>query len=124
MAADAERWGWRWIVAAVDADGEVRLLDPRRARKGRQICVDREAVIENQVVTMQADWTDGDPGVTEMMNILGSKQVPVVAIFPAGSPNRPIVFRGGYTKNQIIDALEKAGPGAASGAARTAMRPG
>ncbi len=70
----------------------------------------REAVDRNRVVTLQADWTRGAPEVTEMLEILGSKQVPVVAIFPAGDPNRPIVLRGGYTKQTLLDALKKAGP--------------
>jgi len=69
-----------------------------------------EVLEKNSVVTMQADWTNGDPEVTEMMNILGSKQVPVVAIFPAGAPNRPIVFRGGFTQQKLLDALKEAGP--------------
>jgi thiol:disulfide interchange protein DsbD len=84
----------------------------------------RQAVDRNGVVTLQADWTHGAPEVTEMLEILGSKQVPVVAIFPAGDPNRPIVLRGGYTKQTLIEALEKAGPSAGAPAARTAMSPG
>jgi thiol:disulfide interchange protein DsbD len=84
----------------------------------------REAVDRNGVVTLQADWTHGAPEVTEMLEILGSKQVPVVAIFPAGDPNRPIVFRGGYTKQALLEAIERAGPSAGAPAARTAMSPG
>jgi thiol:disulfide interchange protein DsbD len=84
----------------------------------------REAVDRNGVVTLQADWTHGAPEVTEMLEILGSKQVPVVAIFPAGDPNRPIVLRGGYTKQTLLEALQKAGPSAGAPAARTAMSPG
>jgi thiol:disulfide interchange protein DsbD len=84
----------------------------------------RQAVDRNGVVTLQADWTRGAPEVTEMLELLGSKQVPVVAIFPAGDPNRPIVFRGGYTKQALLDAIEKAGPSANAPAARTAMAPG
>jgi thiol:disulfide interchange protein DsbD len=84
----------------------------------------RQAVDRNGVVTLQADWTRGAPEVTEMLEILGSKQVPVVAIFPAGDPNRPIVFRGWYTKQALLEAIEKAGPSADAPAARTAMAPG
>ena len=64
----------------------------------------------NGVVTLQADWTHGQPEVTAMLELLGSKQVPVLAIFPAGNPNEPIVLRGGYTQQMLLDALEKAGP--------------
>jgi len=31
-----------------------------------------------------------------------------LAIFPAGRPNDPIVFRGGFTHKQLLDALRKA----------------
>jgi len=69
----------------------------------------RELVDHNGVVTLQADWTNREPEVTEMLEILGGKQVPVVAIFPAGNPNRPIILRGGYTQQTLLDALQKAG---------------
>ena len=34
----------------------------------------------------------------------------MLAIFPAANPNRPIVLRGGYTRQTLLDALKKAGP--------------
>ena len=70
----------------------------------------RELVEANHIVTLQADWTHGQPEVTDMLKLLGSKQVPVIAIFPAGNPNEPIVLRGGYTRQTLLDALAKAGP--------------
>jgi thiol:disulfide interchange protein len=70
----------------------------------------RDSVEANRVVTLQADWTHGQPEVTAMLQLLGSKQVPVIAIFPAGNPNEPIVLRGGYTRQTLLDALAKAGP--------------
>lgn len=69
------------------------------------------AILEaNGVVTLKADWTDGSPEVTEMLDLLGSKQIPVVALFPAGRPNEPIVFRGWYSKEDLHEALRRAGP--------------
>jgi len=67
-------------------------------------------VRRNGVVTLRADWTHASPEVTEMLELLGSKQVPVIAIFPAGSANRPIVFRGVYTQEMLLSALDRAGP--------------
>ena len=72
---------------------------------------------------MVADWTDGDQDITDMLDALGGRQVPVIAIFPAGNPNQPIVLRGWYTQQSLADALERAGPSADGAPAdRTAMR--
>jgi thiol:disulfide interchange protein len=70
----------------------------------------RRVVEANKVVTLVADWTDGNPEISKMLEALGSKQVPVIAIFPAGRPNQPLVLRGFYTKKTLIDKLEEAGP--------------
>ncbi len=70
----------------------------------------RELVEANGVVPLKADWTNYDAEVTAMLELLGAKQVPVIAIFPAGNPNQPIRFLNGYTKNAILEALQKAGP--------------
>lgn len=70
----------------------------------------RRTVEANKVVPLKADWTHGDPEVTQMLEALGSKQVPVLAIFPAGKADQPIVLRGGYTKQTVLDALASAGP--------------
>jgi suppressor for copper-sensitivity B len=70
----------------------------------------RETARRNGVVKLKADWTHGDPEVTAMLELLGAKQVPVIAIFPAGDPNHPIRFLDGYTKASILEALKKAGP--------------
>jgi len=68
----------------------------------------KAAVQAGGIVTMHADWTHGQPEVTKMLELLGSKQVPVLAIFPAGNPNQPIVLRGGYTPQRLLDALKEA----------------
>jgi thiol:disulfide interchange protein DsbD len=82
----------------------------------------KKVVDSNGVVPLLADWTSGDEEVSDMLELLGSKMVPVLAIFPAGRPNEPIVFRDPYTQQQLIDALEKAGPSkAAAGNEATAM---
>lgn len=79
----------------------------------------REAVRRNGVVAVQADWTHEAPEISAMLDLLGGRQVPTIAIFPAGRPNQPIIFRGGYTKQRILEALEQAGP---SRSPATAMR--
>jgi thiol:disulfide interchange protein len=83
----------------------------------------KKVIDNNQVVPLLADWTNGDEEVTAMLELLGSKQVPVLAIFPAGRPNDPIVFRDPYTQEQLIEALQKAGPSKAiANSQATAMK--
>ncbi len=67
-----------------------------------------ESLRQHGVVTLKADWSEDDPNVTAMLDVLGSRQVPVIAIFSALDPNHPTVFRGSYTQQQILDALHKA----------------
>ena len=62
------------------------------------------------VALLRADWTHAAPEVTEMLERLGSKQLPVIAIFPAGAADRPIVLRVGYTQEMLLGALDRAGP--------------
>jgi len=56
MTADAERLGWRWVVAAVSATDQVVLLDPRRMTKGRTMTLKAAATIDNIVA-----WIDRPP---------------------------------------------------------------
>lgn len=55
MQAEAERFGWRWIVAAVTPPPENRvlLLDPAGARVGKRVRLGGNAEIENLLV-----WVD------------------------------------------------------------------
>lgn len=70
----------------------------------------REALRENRVVLLKADWTHEAPEVTQFLKWLGFQQVPVIAIFPADRPNEPIIFTGWYTQRDILRALQEAGP--------------
>jgi suppressor for copper-sensitivity B len=82
----------------------------------------REAVDRNGVVPLLGNWSS-NPEVGTMLNALNSKQVPVLAIFPAGRPNDPIVLSGPYKKSTLISKLEEAGPSAGTlNEPRAAMR--
>jgi thiol:disulfide interchange protein DsbD len=62
------------------------------------------------VVPLKADWTHKAKAleVSKMLEVLGGKQIPVIAIFSPAAPNSPTVFRGRYTQQDILDALKKA----------------
>ena len=82
-----------------------------------------EAVHKLGVVTLKADWTHRAKAVEvkRMLDVLGSSQIPVVAVFSAADPNHPTVFRGGYTQEDILTALDKAGPSPGAGGVPNAM---
>jgi thiol:disulfide interchange protein DsbD len=69
-----------------------------------------EAFQRDKVVLLKADYTRRPPEVERFLDVLGSKQVPIVAVFSPDNPNSPIVFRDGYTQQMILDALDKARP--------------
>ncbi|KAA1257771.1 Thiol:disulfide interchange protein DsbD precursor [Rubripirellula obstinata] len=70
----------------------------------------RRVVDRNNVVTMYADWTDRDPAMKVKFQELGSNSIPLLAIYPAGKPDQPIVLRDLVSQSMVIEALEEAGP--------------
>lgn len=69
----------------------------------------RDWVDEHGLVMLMADWTEPSAEIDTMLQKLGSEQIPVLAIFPAGRPNQPIVLMGGYTQNTLLEKLREAG---------------
>jgi thiol:disulfide interchange protein DsbD len=67
-----------------------------------------QAIAKSGAVTMYADYTDYPPEIERTIRALRANGVPVIAVFPGTSPYQPIVFRGGYTKQGLIEALERA----------------
>jgi AAA+ ATPase superfamily predicted ATPase len=53
MSADGARYGWQWLVAQVESGGEVRLLDPERARRSKGVLLDEKSVLERPL-----DWLE------------------------------------------------------------------
>jgi suppressor for copper-sensitivity B len=68
-----------------------------------------QLVDRNDVVPMIADWSDGDEEIGETLAALGSKQLPVIAIFPAGDAYRPKRLTGMYTREELARNLQAAG---------------
>jgi thiol:disulfide interchange protein len=67
-----------------------------------------QAIDRANAVTMYADFTDYPVEIRNTIRALGENGVPVIAIFPGNSPYEPIVFGGGYTKDSLISALQRA----------------
>jgi thiol:disulfide interchange protein len=68
-----------------------------------------EVVKKYDVVPFLADWTKPSDEIKATLHALGSNSIPVLAIYPAGQPDKPIVLRDLLTQQDVIDALEKAG---------------
>jgi thiol:disulfide interchange protein len=68
-----------------------------------------EVVEKYGVVPFLADWTKPSDEIKKALNELGSNSIPVLAIYPAGQPDKPIILRDLLSQQQVIDALEEAG---------------
>ena len=69
-----------------------------------------QLIKKNNVVPMLADWTDASPEISDALRSLGSRAIPVLAIYPPGEGQSPIVLRDLLRKQEVLDALSQAGP--------------
>lgn len=80
----------------------------------------RAALARNRVVPLLADWTDGSAEIKQALESLGSRSIPVLAVFPAARPGEPvptpIVLRDLISERDVLAALDKAGPSRPAGA--------
>ena len=81
----------------------------------------RELVDKNDVVALVADWTDRNPMIKDALAELGSRSIPLLAIYPADPAREPIVLPDVVTSGQVIEALEEAGPSRPTTAASSRM---
>jgi thiol:disulfide interchange protein len=65
----------------------------------------REAFQRHGVVKLKADWTNGDPVITKLLQRFGRPGVPLYVLYP-GKSEEPIVFPELLTKNIILEKLE------------------
>ena len=65
----------------------------------------REAFQRHGVTKLRADWTNGDPAITKLLQQFGRPGVPLYVLYP-GKQEEPIVFPELLTKSIILDKLE------------------
>src|SRR5437870_4643702 len=65
----------------------------------------REAFQRHGVVKLKADWTNGDPAITKILQQFGRPGVPLYVLYP-GKSEEPIVFPELLTKNIVLEKLE------------------
>ncbi len=67
----------------------------------------RDAFQRRGIVKMKADWTNGDPVITKLLQQFGRPGVPLYVLYP-GKNGEPIVFPELLTKGMLLEKLESA----------------
>ncbi len=62
------------------------------------------------VVKMKADWTNADPVITKTLKQFGRVGVPLYVLYPASTPEKPIVLPELLTQSLVLDHLQSAVP--------------
>jgi thiol:disulfide interchange protein/DsbC/DsbD-like thiol-disulfide interchange protein len=65
----------------------------------------QEAFKRHGIVKMKADWTNGDPVITKILQQFGRPGVPLYVLYPAKN-EEPVVFPEVLTKGMVLDKLE------------------
>ena len=65
----------------------------------------RDAFQRHGVVKLKADWTNGDPVITKLLQQFGRPGVPLYVLYP-GKSAEPVVFPELLTKNMVLEKLE------------------
>jgi thiol:disulfide interchange protein len=73
----------------------------------------REAFQQHGIVKLKADWTNGDPVITKLLQQFGRPGVPLYVVY-RGKSEEPIVFPELLTKSIILNKLETISPAVAS----------
>lgn len=64
----------------------------------------RDAFQRHGIVKIKADWTNGDPQITKLLQQFGRPGVPLYVLYP-GKSEAPVVFPELLTKNMLLDKL-------------------
>src|SRR5438128_8763698 len=65
----------------------------------------RQAFQRHAIVKLKADWTNGDPVITKLLQQFGRPGVPLYVLYP-GKSEEPIVFPELLTQRILLDKLE------------------
>jgi thiol:disulfide interchange protein DsbD len=67
----------------------------------------RQEFSRRNVVALKADWTRGDPEITQMLQQYGRAGVPMYLIYPGGKKESPVLLPELITSETVLDALNK-----------------
>src|SRR5205809_2337500 len=65
----------------------------------------RDAFQRHATVKLKADWTNGDPAITKLLQKFGRPGVPLYVLYP-GKNEEPIVFPEVLTKGMVLEKLQ------------------
>jgi thiol:disulfide interchange protein DsbD len=65
----------------------------------------RDAFQRHGIVKLKADWTNGDPAITKILQHFGRPGVPLYVLYPA-KKEEPVVFPELLTKSMVLEKLE------------------
>jgi thiol:disulfide interchange protein len=65
----------------------------------------RDAFQRHAIVKLKADWTNGDPAITKLLQSFGRPGVPLYVLYP-GKNEEPIVFPEVLTKGMVLEKLQ------------------
>src|SRR5205085_340966 len=65
----------------------------------------REAFQRHSITKLKADWTNGDPAITKLLQQFGRPGVPLYVLYP-GKSGEPVVFPELLTKSMVLEKLE------------------
>ena len=66
----------------------------------------RQAFTQNQVVVLRADWTHGDPEITQILKEHGRAGVPMYLFYPGGKDRPPVVLPELISSQTVLDAMK------------------
>jgi thiol:disulfide interchange protein len=68
----------------------------------------RQEFSKRKVVLLKADWTNGDPEITQLLKQHGRAGVPMYLVYPTGrSDEEPIVLPELITSKMVLEALDR-----------------
>ncbi|MGC4002405.1 MAG: hypothetical protein QM811_04380 [Pirellulales bacterium] len=86
----------------------------RNCKVNMRVAIDTPEVADwlkkNDGVALLADRSTEIPDNEEMLAKLNRKSIPLLAVFPAGEPLKPLVYDGIIQQSTVLGALEKGGP--------------
>ncbi len=65
----------------------------------------RAAFRDKKIVTLKADWTNGDPEITAILKKFGRIGVPAYVFYPPGRSNEPVVLPEILTQGALLQTL-------------------